>query len=450
VKPETRYAKAADGVHIAYQVVGEGPIDLVFVMGWTTNIEAMWDEPRLARFLSRLASFSRLILFDKRGVGLSDRVSESELPTFETRMDDIRAVMDAAGSDRAMVFGVSEGGPLATLFTATYPERAVGLVLFGTSARYAWAPDFPWGTTEERWRDYMDRMDRSWGTREFAEWVVGDWGAPTRVGDKALIDWLAGYTRRAASPGAAMALSRMNREIDVRGALPAIHTPTLVLARTEDPDFNIEATRQMAEAIPGARLVEHPGSDHFFWVGDQDSLLDEVERFAKELRDEEAELDRVLATVLFTDIVGSTEQAAEMGDRRWRELLDSHHSRIRALLGRFRGREVDTAGDGFLATFDGPIRAVRCALAATEAVRDLGLQIRAGLHTGEVELDDGSVRGIAVHIGARVAGMAQGSEVLVSSTVRDLVAGSALAFEDRGHHALKGVPGEWRLYRVVA
>jgi class 3 adenylate cyclase len=450
VKPETRYAKAADGVHIAYQVVGEGPIDLVFVMGWTSNVEALWEEPSLARFFSRLASFSRLIIFDKRGVGLSDRVSEKDFPTFETRMDDIRAVMDAGSSERALVFGVSEGGPLSLLFAATYPQRVLGLVVYGTAARFAWAPDFPWGSTDERWRDYMDRMDRSWGTREFAEWVVGDWGAPTRVGDQALIEWLAGYTRRAASPGAAMALSRMNREIDVRHALPAIHTPTLVLARTEDPDFDIEATRQMAAGIPGARLIEFPGDDHFFWVGDQDSLLDEVERFAKELRDEEAELDRVLATVLFTDIVGSTKRAAEMGDRRWRELLDGHHSRIRALLGRFRGREVDTAGDGFLATFDGPIRAIRCALSATDAVRDLGIEIRAGLHTGEIELDDGSIRGIAVHIGSRVAGMAEASEVLVSSTVRDLVAGSVLEFEDRGHHALKGVPGEWRLYRVVA
>jgi class 3 adenylate cyclase/alpha-beta hydrolase superfamily lysophospholipase len=450
VKPETRYARTADGVHIAYQVIGDGPIDLVFVMGWTSNVEAMWDEPSLARFLSRLASFSRLIIFDKRGVGLSDRVSETELPTLETRMDDVRAVMDAAASERALVFGVSEGGPLSLLFAATYPERILGLVVYGTAARFAWAPDFPWGTTEEYWRNYMDQMDRAWGTREFAEWVVKTWGAPTRVGDEALIEWLTGYTRRAASPGAAMALSRMNRQIDVRPVLPAIHTRTLVLARTEDPDFAIEATRQLAEAIPGAKLVEHPGSDHFFWVGDQDSLLDEVERFAKELRDEEAELDRVLATVLFTDIVASTERAAEMGDRRWRELLDSHHSRIRALLGRFRGREVDTAGDGFLATFDGPIRAVRCALAATEAVGDLGLQIRAGLHTGEVELDGDGVRGIAVHIGARVAGMAEPSEVLVSSTVKDLVAGSALEFEDRGQHSLKGVPGDWRLYRVVA
>ena len=450
MKPETRYAKAADGVHIAYQVVGEGPIDLVFVMGWTSNIEAMWEYPPLARFLSRLASFSRLILFDKRGVGLSDRVSERDFPTFETRMDDIRAVMDAAGSERAVVVGVSEGGPLATLFTATHQDRVLGLVLYGTSPRFAWAPDFPLGSTEEAWREYMDQMDRNWGTREFARWVLKTWGAPSRVDDDELVEWLAGYTRRAASPGAAMALSRMNREIDVRHVLPAIHVPTLVLARTEDPDFPVEATRQMAAAIPGARLVEFPGDDHLFWVGDQDALLDEVERFTKELRDEEAELDRVLATVLFTDIVGSTERAADLGDRRWRELLDGHHSRIRALLGRFRGREVDTAGDGFLATFDGPIRAIRCALAATDAVRDLGIQIRAGLHTGEVELDNGSVRGIAVHIGARVAGMADASEVLVSSTVRDLVAGAALEFEDRGEHSLKGVPGEWRLYRVVA
>jgi len=450
VVPETRYAKTADGVHIAYQVVGEGPIDLVFVMGWTSNIEAMWEEPSLARFLSRLASFSRLIIFDKRGVGLSDRVSEKDFPTFETRMDDIRAVMDAAGSERAVVFGVSEGGPLSTLFTATYPDRVLGLVLFGTAARFGWAPDFPWGSTDEVWQQRMGEMDRSWGTREYAESVVRTWGAPSRVDDDRLISWLAGYTRRAASPGAAMALSRMNREIDVRPVLSAIHVPTLVLARTEDPDFHVDSTRQMASAIPGARLVEFPGDDHFFWVGDQDGLLDEVEKSVKELRDEEAELDRVLATVLFTDIVGSTERAAQLGDRRWRELLEDHHLRIRALIGRFRGREVDTAGDGFLATFDGPIRAVRCALGARDAVREVGIEIRAGLHTGEVELAGEAVRGIAVHIGSRVAALAGPSEVLVSSTVKDLVAGSALAFEDGGEHTLKGVPGTWRVYRVVA
>jgi pimeloyl-ACP methyl ester carboxylesterase len=448
VGPETRYAKTADGAHIAYQVVGEGPVDLVFVMGWTSNIEAMWEEPNLARFLSRLASFSRLIFFDKRGVGLSDRVSDKDFPTFETRMDDIGAVMDAADSERAVIIGVSEGGPLAILFAATHPQRAVGLILYGTAGRFAWAPDFPWRPTDDEFREYLSEIDRTWGTREFAESVVRTWGAPTRIDDEGLISWLTGYTRRAASPGAAMALARMNRDIDVRQVLPAIHIPTLVLARTEDPDFHIDATRQLAAAIPNARLVEFPGSDHFFWVGNQDELLDEAERFVKDLGDQEAELDRVLATVLFTDIVGSTERAAELGDRRWRELLDTHHGRVRALIGRFRGREVDTAGDGFLATFDGPIRAVRCALATTEAVRDLDLQIRAGLHTGEVELAGDAVRGIAVHIGARVAGLAEPSEVLVSSTVKDLVAGSALEFEERGEHSLKGVPGTWRIYRV--
>jgi pimeloyl-ACP methyl ester carboxylesterase len=446
--PEAKYAKTADGGHIAYQVVGDGPLDLVFVMGWTSNIEAMWEEPDLARFLARLASFSRLIIFDKRGVGLSDRVSDQDFPTFETRMDDIRAVMDATGSERAVIFGVSEGGPLSILFAATYPQRALGLVLFGTAARFAWAPDFPWGLSDELWRERLDQMDREWGTREFAEWVVGTWGAPTRVRDERLVGWLTSYTKRAASPGAAMALSRMNRPVDVRHVLPAIHMPTLVLGRTDDPDFHVDSTRQLAEAIPGARMVELPGSDHFFWVGNQEELLDEVEGFVEDLGDQEAELDRALATVLFTDIVGSTQRAADVGDRRWREMLDDHHARIRPLIGRYRGREVDTAGDGFLATFDGPIRAIRCALAARDGVRDLGLEIRAGLHTGEVELAGDRVRGIAVHIGARVAGLAERSEVLVSSTVKDLVAGAALQFEDRGEHALKGVPGAWRVYRV--
>ena len=449
VGPDTSYARTADGAHIAYQVAGAGPHDLVFVMGWTSNIEAMWEEPDLARFLSRLTSFSRLIIFDKRGVGLSDRVSDRDFPTFEIRMDDIRAVMNAARSERAVIFGVSEGGPLSIMFAATHAQRALGLVLFGTAARFAWAPDFPWGSTDEYWHEYLGRMDRDWGTRAFSEWLVRTWGAPTRVDDERLIDWLTSYTRRAASPGAAMALSRMNRLIDVRDVLPTVHVPTLVLGRTEDPDFHIEGTRQLAEAIPGAQLVEFPGSDHFFWVGNQDELVNEVERFVKELGEQEAELDRMLATVLFTDIVRSTERAAQVGDRRWSELLDAHHARIRPLIGRFRGREVDTAGDGFLATFDGPIRAIRCALAARDAVRDLGIEIRAGLHTGEVEWSGDAVRGIGVHIGARVAALAERSEVLVSSTVRDLVAGAALEFEDRGEHALKGVPGSWRVFRVL-
>jgi pimeloyl-ACP methyl ester carboxylesterase len=447
--PETRYAKTTDGVHIAYQVVGEGSIDIVFVMGWMTNIEALWEEPALARFLARLASVSRLIIFDKRGVGLSDRVPESALPTLETRMDDVRAVMEAAGSERAVVLGVSEGGPLSLLFAATYPERTIALILFGTMARFAWAPDFPWGVTEEQFRDVVDEIDRSWGTEGYASNALRSWAAPGSANDPQLVSWLASYTRRAASPGAAIALERMNYGMDVRHVLGAIHIPTLVLARIGDLDFPIDATRQMAGQIPGARLVEFPGDDHFFWIGGQDELLGEIERFLVGVRDEEAELDRVLATVLFTDIVGSTERAAALGDRRWHEVLEAHHARIRSLLGRFRGKEIDTAGDGFFAMFDGPIRAVRCAVAATQAVKDLGLEIRAGLHTGEVELSDEGVRGIAVHIGARVAALAGASEVLASSTVKDLVAGSALRFEDFGEHVLKGVPGMWRLYRVV-
>lgn len=447
--PETRYGKTADGVHIAYQVVGTGSIDIVFVIGWTTNVDALWEEPSLAKFLARLASVSRLIIFDKRGVGMSDRVPESALPTLETRMDDVRAVMDAAGSKRAVVLGVSEGGPLSLLFAATYPERTTALILFGTMARFAWAPDFPLGVTEQESRDAIDGIDRSWGTEEYASNALRSWAAPGSADDARLVTWLTSYMRRAASPGAAMALERMNYGMDVRHALAAIHVPTLVLARVGDLDFPIDATRQMARQIQGAKLVEFPGDDHFFWVGDQTALLDAIEHFLIGVRDDEAELDRVLATVLFTDIVGSTERAAALGDRRWNQVLEAHHARIRSLLGRFRGKEIDTAGDGFLATFDGPIRAVRCAIAATQAVRDIGLEIRAGLHTGEVELSDHGVRGIAVHIGARVAGLAQASEVLASSTVRDLVAGSALRFEDFGEHALKGVPGAWRVYRVL-
>lgn len=445
--PEVRYAKTADGVHIAYQVVGDGLVDLVFVMGWTSNIEAMWEEPNLARFLSRLASSSRLILFDKRGVGLSDRVPEQNLPTLETRMDDLRAVMDAVGSDRAVVMGVSEGGPLAMLFAATYPGRTAALVLFGTAAR-GWTPHTP-----QEWRAFqeaLDDIDGMWGTLEYARKQIREWGAPHRPDDRVLAEWLASYLRRAASPGAAMALARMNAEIDVYHVLPAIHVPTLVLGRVEDVDFPIQDVRETAQAITGVRLVELPGADHFFWVGDQVALLQEIERFLEEVGDEEVELDRVLATVLFTDMVGSTETAVRLGDRRWRELLDVHHRRLRAQIARFGGREVDTAGDGFFATFDGPIRAVRCALAATGAVRDLGVEIRAGLHTGEIELAGDQVRGVAVHVGARIAALAAPSEVLTSSTVKDLVAGSSLTFEDRGDHSLKGLRGRWHVYRVAS
>jgi pimeloyl-ACP methyl ester carboxylesterase len=448
--PETRYAKTADGVHIAYQVVGDGPVDMVFVMGWTTHIELMWAEPAFARLLSRLATFSRLILFDKRGMGLSDRVSTERLPSLEVRMDDARAVMDAVGSERAVVFGVSEGGPMAMLFAATYPDRTISLVLFGTGACWKPASDYGWpGSSDEEFERAMEDREQRWGTREHAASEIRRWGAPTLAQDDRAIAWLADYLRNAASPGAAIALARMNRGIDVRPALPAIHVPTLVLARDGDLAFPVEETRWLADQIRGSRFVSFPGDDHFIWVGEQDQLLDEIERFVAEVRDQEADLDRVLATVMFTDIVGSTAKAAELGDKGWRDLVERHHGVVRALLGRFRGTEVDTAGDGFFATFDGPARAVRCAQGIGAAMHDLGLEVRAGVHTGEVETIAGKAGGIAVNVGARIAALAGPSEVLVSSTVRDLVAGSGLTFEDAGEHELKGIPDRWHLYRAV-
>jgi pimeloyl-ACP methyl ester carboxylesterase/class 3 adenylate cyclase len=444
--PETRYAKTADGVHIAYQVVGDGPVDMVFVMGWVTNIEVMWDDPGFARLLDRLATFSRLILFDKRGVGLSDRVPEERLPDLETRMDDVRAVMDAVGSGRAVVFGVSEGGPMSMLFAATYPERTIALALFGTLADFTVRdPDY-----KEDPDAYLVRMEGSWGSLEFARGEIADWGAPGHESDERLVAWLASYMRKSASPGAAVALELMNREINATHALPSIHVPTLVVAREGDIDFPIDEVRDMASQIAGAKLVELPGSEHWVWVGDPDAIVDEVQRFVVALGEVEAELDRVLATVLFTDVAGSTEKAAELGDRRWKELVEEHHRRVRGQLARYRGVEVDTAGDGFFASFDGPARAVRCARSIVDAVAPLGIEVRAGVHTGEVETIDGKVGGMAVVIGARVGASAGRSEVLVSQTVKDLVAGSGLAFEDAGEHELKGVPDRWRLYRVVS
>ncbi|MGZ8595788.1 MAG: adenylate/guanylate cyclase domain-containing protein [Actinomycetota bacterium] len=446
--PETRFAKAADGVHIAYQVVGEGPVDLVWVMGWTSNVEAMWEEPDLARFLSKLSSFSRLILFDKRGMGLSDRVPETQLPSMETRRDDVRAVMDATGSERAVVFGVSEGGPMAMLFAATYPERTIALVLYGTD------PDYTSLETSDpmvaEGDEYLAYIDEHWGTIEHARLEIAAWGAPSHADDERLATWLASYLRRAASPGAAIALARMNREIDVSHALPAIHVPTLVIAKTEDVEFPIARMRGLASKIAGARLVELPGDEHFFWVAEYDTMLEEIERFVGEFQHQEAALERFLATVMFTDIVGSTEAGARMGDHAWKDLVESHHARVRGQLARFRGREIDTAGDGFFATFDGPGRGIRCAQAIIRSVQDLGIEVRAGLHTGECEQIGDKVGGIAVNIGARVAARAGASEVLVSQTVKDLTAGSGLEFEDAGEHDLKGVPDRWRLYRVVS
>ena len=438
MRPVTRYAKSGD-VHIAYQVTGEGPLDLVFVPGFVSHLEADWESSVRARFLDRLANFSRLIRFDKRGTGLSDRVP---IPTLEQRMDDVRAVMDAVGSERAALFGISEGGPMSLLFAATYPARTTALVIYGSYARRLWAPDHPVGRTKAEWDEIVQRLEREWGGP-----VAVDIWAPTMIHDERFREGWASYLRLAASPGAAAAVMRMNGEIDVRHVLPVIRVPTLILHRTGDRLTFIEQARVMAERIGGAKLVELPGVDHIPTVGDTDAIVDEIEEFLTGVR-HGPEPDRVLATVLFTDIVGSTEKAAALGDRRWRDLLEGHHELVRRELGRFRGREIDIAGDGFLATFDGPARGVRCARAVTDGVGALGLEVRAGLHTGEVELLRDKVSGLAVHIGARVAAAAGPGEVLVSSTVKDLVAGSGLRFQDRGVKPLKGVPGEWHLFAL--
>ena len=438
--PETHYARSGD-LNIAYQVVGEGPIDLVYVPGWISNIELAWDEPSHAHVLQRLAGFSRLILFDKRGTGLSDPVPLDGLPPLEERMDDVRAVLDAVGSEQTAMFGFSEGGLMSVLFTATYPERVTALVLYGTFAKRIWSPDYPWAPTPEARQREIENLERNWADRMDLDQL-----APSE--DEAFKRRLATYFRRSASPGAAVALLRMNTQIDVRDVLPAIQAPTLIIHRTDDRDVNVEEGRWIAAQIPGATYVELPGDAHTLWAGNTDEIIDEVEEFLTGARSPR-EADRLLATVLFTDIAGSTERAAQVGDARWRELIAAHHATVRRQLERHRGREIDTAGDGFFAAFDGPARAIRCACAIRDGVRALDLHVRAGLHTGECELVDGKVGGIAVHIGSRVASLAEPGEVLVSSTVKDLVAGSGIDFEDRGEHRLKGIPDPWRLFSVV-
>ena len=447
-RPQTRYARSGD-LSIAYQVVGDGPADLVATPGFVSHVEYHWEEPAFARYLRRLAAFSRLIVFDKRGTGMSDRVAG--VPTMEERMDDIRAVMDAAGSERAVLFGVSEGVPMSALFAATYPERTSALILYGGFASNIRQPDYPWAPPADEKRTQIDArartIHRTWGTDEGTAEALGRF-APSMAGDESFRRWFATVMRLSVSPGAAIALSRMNAEIDIRHVLPAIRVPTLVLHRTGDREQHVDEGRYLARHIPGAKFVELPGDDHPSFIGDMDAVVDEIEEFVTGVRPDR-EPDRVLATVLFTDIVGSTEHAVRLGDRRWRDLQERHHALVRRELARHRGKEIDTAGDGFLATFDGPARAIRCAKAIGAGVRELGLEVRAGLHTGECELRGKRVSGIAVHTGARVAAQAGPGEVLVSSTVKDLVAGSGLQFEDRGVHALKGVPGEWRLYAVM-
>jgi class 3 adenylate cyclase len=443
--PKARYARSGDA-NIAYTVVGNGPFDLVYIQGWVSHAEFAWRVPAYADFLGRLASFSRFIFLDKRGVGMSDRVEG--VPNLETRMDDVRAVMDAVGSARAAIMGVSEGAPMSILFAATYPERVSALVLQAGAPRSVWAPDYPFGQRVDDYDRDVRRMVDGWGSPEFLEEAVA-FMAPTYDGESRRA--FADYIRLAASPGAAAALEVMNRDIDVRPVLPTVRAPTLVITLTGDSEMIVQGCRYMAERIPGARLVEVEGQGHIPGPGNVESLVAEIEHFLTSVVSGETleASDRQLATLLFTDIVGSTAKAAELGDEKWRELLERHHSVVRRELTRFRGRELDTAGDGFFAAFDGPARAIRCASSIAETVAELGIEVRAGLHTGECELLDGKVAGIAVSIGARVAAQASPGEVLVSQTVKDLVAGSGLTFDDRGTQELRGVPGEWRLYAVT-
>jgi class 3 adenylate cyclase len=434
--PETRYAKSGD-VHVAYQAFGNGAVDLVFVPGFISNIEHYWDDPSAARWLNRLGRFVRVIMFDKRGTGLSDRIGP--MPTMEQRVDDVRAVMDAANSERAAILGISEGGSLAALFAATCPERCRALLLYGAFARFsAWFP------TPERLQGFFHYVEERWGTGANVATY-----APSLKHDRAFQGWWARRERLGASPAAAKELMTMNSEIDITGILASIHVPTLVVHRTGDIAVSVEGGRSLAAGIPGARLLEFPGDDHLPYLGDNsDEIVDEMEEFITGSRSE-MEADRVLATVLFTDIINSTGRASELGDRRWQELLVHHDNIVRRELARHRGREVKGLGDGFLATFDGPARAVHCASNIISEMRSLGIEVRAGIHTGEVELKGDDIAGIAVHIAARVAAVATGGQVLVSSIVRDLVAGSNLRFTDEGPRALKGISDEVRLFSLL-
>jgi class 3 adenylate cyclase len=441
--PEVHYARSGD-VAIAYQVVGDGPMDIVFMRGTLADLLAAWEQPLLVEHVEGLASFARVILFDKRGSGLSDPVTE--LPTLEARMDDVRAVLDALGSERAAMWTAHEAARLGVLFAATYPDRTSALILYDPSARGLWAPDYPWARTAEEWAAELRDMADHWGDRAYLA-ERGRRYVPTRANDERFIDWYVWYMRRSASPAEAVAFHRMTMDGDVRDVFPAVRCPTLVMHR---PAARDEAS-DIASRIDGATLVEVPRlEDGFSWADPTANafMLEETRRFVGGVGGPPL-VDRVLATVLFTDIVGSTESASRLGDRQWRSVLERHHETVRRVLERFRGIEVGTAGDGFLATFDGPARAVRAAVAAREAVHALGLELRAGVHTGEVEIVGSDVAGITVHTGARVAAKAEPGEVLVSQTVKDLVAGSGIEFVERGEHELKGVQGTWRLYAVL-
>ena len=439
--PDIHYVRDEDGTTIAYAVIGDGPFDLLCIPGFVSHLELFWEAPGAEQYFGRLASFARLIMFDKRGQGLSDRPPLP--PTLEQSAGDARLVLDAVGSEKAAVYGISEGGPMSILLAATGPERVTALALYGTWPRLVQGPDYPEGVPAAQFERFIQANRNDWG----GPVALSLW-APSLVGNKPAERWWARLLRQGISPSGAEALIRLYKEVDIRDVLPTIAAPTLVVHRTGDRMVPVGAARTLAAGIPGAKLVELPGNDHVP-IYDPDQIIDEVEEFLTGHRTER-EPDRMLATVMFTDIVDSTRRAAELGDRGWRQLIERHDELMRRELERHRGREVKTMGDGFLATFDGPARGIRCATSAREAVRDLGIEIRAGLHTGEVEVMGDDIGGIAVNIGARVGAAAGPGEVLVSRTVTDLVAGSGIDFSDRGVHSLKGVPGEWQLYAVAS
>ena len=439
--PDTKYASSG-GINIAYQVIGEGPLDLVLVPGWVSNIEVFWEEPNFARFLRELSSFARLILFDKRGTGLSDRAVD--VSTLEQRMDDVRAVLDAIGSKRAALLGYSEGGPMCALFAATYPERTSALIMVGSYARRLRAPDYPFGPTPEQHEAWLMEITRNWG---------GPVGlqdrAPTLANDVSFRQWWSHFLRASCSPSAVMALTKANAEIDIRHILSSIQVPTFILHCSGDKTMEVGHSRYLADRIPGAKLVLVDSDDHLPWASGAAEIVSNTREFLTGRRHEHHS-DAVLSTIMFTDIVGSTEKVIAAGDRQWTDLLEAHNSAVRRELAAYRGREVNTTGDGFVAIFDGPARAVRCAFAVKEAVRRVGIEIRSGIHTGECEMRRDSISGVSVHIAARIAALASASNVVVSRTVKDLVAGSGICFDDLGDHTLKGVPDQWRLYQVVS
>jgi len=438
--PETRYARRGDD-YIAYQTVGNGPPDIVFMSAWFSHVDGRWEEPRFAAMLNRIATMGRLIVFDKRGSGASDPLAAAE-PTWEDWADDISAVLEATDSERATVIGVGDSGPLAMLFAASHPQRVTSLVLINTGARLVQGPDYPWGLTSDQVERFLRRTRETWGTGGIA-----DVFSPSASSDERYRQWWARYQRMGSSPGRSTTMARLVFAVDVRNVLSTIHVPTLIIHRKDFRFFPVELGRYLGEHIANAKYVELPGADGFIYLGDTDAVLSEVEEFVTGAR-HSPEADRILATILLTDMVGSTDRAARLGDQRWRAVLDTHDDIVRDQLRQFRGRLHRATGDGVLATFDGPARGIRCAQSLRDALREAGIDIRSGLHAGEIELRGDEIGGIAVHIAARIEAVAESGEILCSSTVKELVTGSDLAFVDRGRHQLKGVPQEWQIYAV--